>query len=172
MKNGTILLWDKRKTNKGFKLLISKAIVAVTNMPITHSGVWLQGHLYEQDKKSLFKQGLMVSTNANADVYMEPVEPLSDNQARLMVGYIEKTYGGRGYNTLKLLFMALLAPFKEYFRKVRWMPFDKPWFGEVCSVMPDEAYRYIGIDLFPEEFEGYTAPGDYLECLKLKKVKS
>jgi len=181
MKDGTILLWDKRKTNKGFRLFISKMIAKLTHAEVTHSGILLRNNLLEQDMLSRGREGLIITraTDAGtvnkrvlaADYVLEPKIPLTEDQTLDMFYYITGTYSGYGYNVMKLLLMAFLGLLKPMFRKRKWMPFDKPWFGEVCSVMPDEAYKEVGIDLFPGEFEGYTAPGDYLKSDKLKKTK-
>lgn len=165
MKNGTIALWDKSKTNKGFRLFISKAIQKITGSSITHVGIWLNGMLYEQEKIKFGQDGLIITTGREADILVEPVQNLSDADTKAMIDFITTAYGGRGYNWMKLISLALVAPLKNWFNKIGWVPFDKPWFGEVCSVMPDEAYKHIGYDLFPGEHEGYTTPGDYLKLL-------
>lgn len=168
MKDGTILLWDKRKTNKGFALLISKAIVKVTGSPITHVGLWLDGRLYEQDRISRMYQGLIISRGRPADFYMEADGyQLSALQVERMIDYITSTYSGRRYNTFKLFALAVITPLRKVFNRMGWVPFDAPWMGEVCSVMPDEAFKSVNVDLFPDAHEGYTVPGDYLKCEKL-----
>ena len=170
MKNGTILLWDKRKTQKGFRWFISFMIAKLTHGDYTHSAIFLNNRLFEQDKLPDGREGMIVSIDIRkADLYLEPVEDLSDENSLEMELFIEHTYGGRKYNIMKLLLMAFLGVLKPVFRLWKWMPFDKPWFGEVCSVMPDEAYKSVGIDLFPKEFEGYTAPGDYVKTDKLQE---
>lgn len=176
MKNGTIILWDKRKMNKGFRLFVSKMICWVTKAEVTHSAIWLNGMVYEQEKIARGKDGLIITREGYTSIVkseyrLEYVRELKDHEVMKMEKYIRDTYSKYGYNFLKLLSLALVAPLKGLFRKLKWVPFDKPWFGEVCSVMPDEAYKSIGIDLLPGEHEGYTAPGDYLKCVRLGTLK-
>lgn len=168
LRDGTILLWDKRKTNKGLALLISKAIVKVTGSPITHVGIFLDGRLYEQDRISRMYQGLIISQGRTADMYLELKDyKVSKLQAQRMITYITETYSGRRYNAFKLFALAIITPLRGFFDRLGWVPFDAPWMGEVCSVMPDEAYKSIGVDLFPDAHEGYTVPGDYFKTKSL-----
>lgn len=172
LKDGTIFIWDGSNAKSFFDRFIARAIVKVTGQPASHTAILLNGRRFEQTKTKLWRHGLVITNEpGKADVLMEPISPLTKEQAHRMEKFIYTTYQNRSYNTLKLLVLALVIPLKGFFKKLGWVPFDKPWMGEVCSVMPDEAYKSIGIDLFPGEHEGYTSPGDYLTCVKMKKVE-
>lgn len=67
------------------------------------------------------------------------------------------------YNIFKLLILAYIYPKKIYWNNRNWLPFDKEFFGEVCSVFVDNVYLDLGIDILPGLRKGITAPVDLLK---------
>jgi len=167
MKNGTVLLYKYKKSDSFFWNIIGKSIVFFTGYPYTHVALYINGRTYDY---TVWKEGKKWKTGARmtqgllkASEYYEPKRNLTDEEA-FGIEFYCKELQKYPYNVLKLLSLAIVYPLRSIFRMFKWVPFDHVMFGDVCSVLPDEAYKFAGIDIFPGDFEGYTVPGMYTEC--------
>lgn len=167
MKNGTVMLFKHDENSKGIWKIVGKSIVFFTGFPYTHVALYINEITYDY---SVWKDGKKWKTGVRetkglikADEYYEPKIDLSDEEA-FAIQYFCKHLGQYPYNVFKLLSLAIVYPLRKLFRFLDWVPFDNVMFGDVCSVLPDEAYKFAGHDLFPNELEGYTVPGMYTEC--------
>ena len=166
MDEGTILLYRSH----GF---IGACIKAVTGMPWGHAATYLKGFTWESTiwwSKIWFKTGIRITKGCSiADEFWKPKTPMTEEQAQAELTYwLEKVNMRRPYNIPKLLILAIVYPLRRFFKK--WVPFDEPFWGEECSSSVDEAKRAAGIDLFPKQQEGFTAPGDFRKSKLLELV--
>jgi len=174
MKNGTVLLFGFHKGDNLIFNIVGKSIMFFTGFPYTHTAIYLDGKTYDY---SVWKEGKKWKTGVRvtegvmrADEYYEPTFDLTKEESFAMVRYsiMLKQYP---YNFFKLLSLAIVYPLRKIFKLLKWVPFDNVIFGDVCSVLPDEAYKFTGYDIFPDGREGYTVPGMYTECNFLTKVE-
>lgn len=170
--NGTILLYKFKKSNNFWNNITGKLIVFFTNSNFVHTAIYLNNKTYEETiwkENNKWKSGVKVTEGLKyADTYLQPIKSLSRCEVFAMIKIIENFYETKRYNFLKLISLSLVYPFKWFFKKINWIPFNSYLFGEICSVMPDELYKDMGIDLFPGEREGYTVPGMYIDSKLLK----
>jgi len=174
MKDGTVLLWKKPVETKGFTGFVCKCITFFTKSDFVHVAVISNGMMCES---SVWKEGGKLAHGARmiwpvkADVYLEPIIDLTEKQSDYLDAYcIYTARKKRPYNVLKLLVLAIVYPTRWFWRLIHWVPFNREMRGEVCSVYVDDAFMFAGIDLFPRHMEGYTVPGDFINCIKLRKL--
>lgn len=176
MKNGSILLING-KNSKGFWGIVSKLIYFFTGSWIAHVTIYLNGKTYESTvykKDNKWRSGVVISNGIgyHNGGYLEPIFDLTDNQVKLM-----ERYGKRGeqigapYNFLRFIVFPILLITRWFWRAIQWVPFSKEVHGEVCSTFIDEMYKVAGVDLFDNELEQYTTPGEFLNLTEGSKPK-
>jgi hypothetical protein len=174
MKDGTILLYKYKKGDNLLFNIAGKGIVFFTGYPYTHIALYVNGKTYDyavwKEGKKL-KNGVRVTDGLlRADEYYEPTFNLTKEDSYAMAKYCG-LLGQYPYSFLKLFSLAIVYPFRKIFKLLKWVPFDNIMFGDVCSVLPDEAYGFVGYDIFPDGRSGYTVPGMYTECNYFTKVE-
>lgn len=169
-----IPVWKYHKKDNWFRDLVSRSIVYFTGYEYTHVGIYFRGKLYEstlwEDEKGKLRSGIRITdigdpqVDPPPDLCMVPwrLELTKDRMDRIAKVLDQYVSGGRPYNFLKLVVLAFVWPTRWFWKKIRWVPFNHEVFGEVCSGFVDEVMYKARWDLFPEEWEGYTVPGQYL----------
>lgn len=165
-----IPVWRYHRLDNKFRDFVARSIVYFTGYPYTHVGLFLNGKLYdstlwEEDGKLV--SGVRVTVGwpeekpdfCMVPVHMEPTQLTLESIQRVLNLYVNYA---RPYNFLKLVALALVWPTRWVWRKLGWVPFDHEIYGEVCSGFVDEVIRRAGWDLFPNEHEGYTVPGQFI----------
>lgn len=165
-----IPVWKYHKSGDWFRDLLPRCIVYFTGYEHVHVGIFFQGRLYEstvwRNRQGKLRTGIRVRPRGavKPDLCMVPWRlELTDERMR-KVGEVLNQYveSDRPYNVLKLVVLAFVWPTRWFWKKIRWVPFNHEVFGEVCSGFVDEVMFKARWDLFPEEWEGYTVPGQFL----------
>ena len=129
-----------------------------------HTALWVDGVQYESAAyftvDGVWHEGVMKHRigSPGGDRYVL-TRPVSAEQKDTIVQWCERHLYGQ-YNFPKLVGMAVIYPFRWFFKAIRWVPFSRSVFGYICSEYVDRAFKAAGIDLLPGAREGYTAPGD------------
>jgi len=171
LRDGTILLY---RSGKGF---ISKAIAYFTGMPYAHVSGYIQGFTFTSSvwwSGLWFKSGIYISIGAReADEYWQPIRELTPGEKLAILRYfIDSVNKRRPYNFGKFLVLAIVYPTRRFWEKIGWVPFSAAFFGDVCSIVWDEAYKGANWDLLPRQSEEYTVPGDIRKSKLLEKVEA
>jgi len=155
MKSGTIFLFRvPPKPN-----LVQRAIEYFTGKPWVHAAINCDGFVYEATWPAIIRTPLDKWLEHNHPT--EAWEPIVERPCERMRIYLETAVNLEWkYNWLKILALMLVYPTRWFWRKIGWVPFDSWIFGEICSVLVDEAWYAEGVDLLPGQRQGYTAPGD------------
>lgn len=167
MKNGTVILGKTRKREdygNWLNRFVAKAIEYFTGQPYAHVLIILNNTVYESTvggaQKKEYKED---EYKGKYSVYLDPKRDLTEKEIDQMVSYADTTIKENWpYNYLKLFTLAIVYPTRKFWNKLGWVPFQRDWFGTVCSVYVDQIYKSAGIDLLPEKNEEYTSPGDFL----------
>jgi len=170
-----ILLWKYHKHDDWFRDLVARAIVYFTGYDYTHVAVQLLANTYDstvwRDKKGKLRSGIRVTSGLPDDplpyIALVPRSEIIPTDIIPRMGDTIRCYlkADRPYNIFKLLVLAVVWPTRWFWKKINWVPFDHEVFGEVCSVFIDEVFYKSRWDLFPEDREGYTVPGQFLRLL-------
>ena len=152
MKDGTILLFKP----EGKPNLLQRIIQDVTKSEYTHAAIYCEGCIYEADWP---KVKVHVTPPQEPDLLLEPETPLSDIEKKRMWNYLENAYAEEWeYNIPKLVILWIVYPLRKLFSWLKWMPFDKWIYGEICSGLVQEAWRAT----HRMDPENWTAPGDFI----------
>lgn len=172
-RNGTILLqkpnWELKKNITDS---VIKTIQFITNSRYHHCVLYLNGYYWEStvwhNEDGKFMHGTKKSKDIPYyDTALEPIEALTQKEIKDLEKYLEgELSDGSPYNFLKLFILMFVYPARWFWKLIRWVPFSKDIFGEVCSTFIDEAYHVIGRDILPDDFHGYTAPVDFLRTIE------
>lgn len=176
-----IPVWKYHKKENWFRDLVSRAIVYFTGYEYTHVGVFFLDHLYEstmwQDEKGKLKSGIRVTKGWpvgewRPDFCMVPWRQKVGPEEVAKIGNVLEQYvtAGRPYNVFKLIALSIVWPTRWLWKKLGWVPFDYEVFGEVCSGFVDEVMKKARWDLFPDEWEGYTVPGQFTKIHGWQRV--
>lgn len=166
----SIPVWSYRKNDNIFLDLLGKAIVYFTGYPYTHVGIYYGGNLYEStmwlDDDKKIRSGIRVTKMGDPKVSPPSfcMVPISmPHSLMVRVGEVLKSYveENRPYNVLKLFALALVWPTRWFWKKIRWVPFHEDVFGCVCSTFVDRVMYKAKWDLFPDDWESYTVPGQF-----------
>jgi hypothetical protein len=160
MKHGTIVLIANDRKGKWYERLVKWFITKVTDSPFIHIEVRMYGFWYE----SRWPEGAIKHNhNLNHHVLLEPVNDLTDTQVDKMKDWCENMVKNkRPYNLAKLIGLLIMYPLKKFFNWLGWVPFSANRFwGTVCSVFVDEAFKAGGVDIFENMSEELTSPGDF-----------
>jgi hypothetical protein len=168
-----IPVWRYHKQDDWFRDLVSRCIVYFTGYDYTHVGIYFEGKLYEstvwKNEKGKLCSGIRITvkgdpTVPSPDICMVPwrLEITPERLDRLGQTLARYVAAGRPYNVFKMLVLAFVWPTRWFWKKIKWVPFNHEVFGEVCSGFVDEVMYKSRWDLFPEEWEGYTVPGQFL----------
>lgn len=181
LREGTVLLWRYHKLKPWYRDWVSKAIAYFTGYPYVHVAIFFDGRSWES---TLYRKGRKIHHGAvespgieginqtTPDELWEPKKQLTVSERKLLSAFLIYTVQKRmPYNFLKIICIPLIWPTRWLWKLIRWVPFDHRMYGEICSVYVDEAYKFIGRDLFPEHYEGYTVPGMFPDSKLLRKVK-
>lgn len=177
-----IPVWGYEKHPHWFRDLVSRCIVYFTGYPYTHVGIHFMGNLYEStmwtDEKGRLRSGIRVTKIGDPDVRppdfcMVPwrVELAKERMDRIRDALDRHVDGGRPYNVFKLVVLAVVWPTRWFWKRIRWVPFHHEVFGTVCSTFVDRVMFEARWDLFPEEWESYTVPGQFVNIAGWRREK-
>jgi hypothetical protein len=175
MENGTIFLW--KNDGKHFPL-ISKAIEYFTKSPYTHVAIYVNNYTYDDTiwtpkGKIIPRSGIRKTLGLLEDysTILVPKNKITYYESTLMEVRANKDITQRiPYSIIKLLVLAIVYPTRWFWTKIKWVPFQASFFGEVCSTFVDEIYTAAKRDLFPGRSIEATVPGDFVKCDQLEIV--
>ena len=169
MKNGTVILFHHDSIPHSLGRLVGRLIGFFTGSDYVHAAVWFKGCTWESAFSGpCRKPGLPAAEHL---LYLEPRRELGPAESRKMGSYLESKLGpGVVYNLFKLLSLILVYPTRRVWKRIGWVPFQNDFFGVICSVYVDEAFKAAGIDLLPDCYAEYTAPGDFEHSDLLQQV--
>jgi len=163
----SIELWKYTPSVEKIFDIVGKCIVYFTESPYTHVALYVNNCTYDATVwfEDRWRSGVRKrNKRVRGHESMVPNEPLSpeieDCLQEVAEAYVDS---GRPYNILKLLALSIVWNTRWLWKKLKWVPFNHELFGEVCSGFVDEVFRKSRIDLFHDEFEGYTIPGQFME---------
>ena len=170
MTDGSILLY------KGGKDAVSKAIAYVTGSPYAHTAIYLDGFTFDSTVWLLpnskpwmlwrYRSGVRITIGilAPPDLVLNLTYPRTPfNVAAGLAQAVSMVNGRAWYNFALLVVDAVLYPtralWKWIYRKTGWAPFAGP--STNCSKAVDVIVKAMGVDLWPDQPESLTVPGDY-----------
>lgn len=171
--DGSILLY-KYNPQSWLEKIVQKAICRVTDSKWVHCAIYLKKTVFESTvwwKGLRFYSGIKISSGAaeqasrimQADKILAPVKKYTEQQIIKMQNSIYEDINYRKpYNILKLISLAYIYPRREDWNN-KWLPFDREFFGEVCSTFVDNLAWEVGVDLLKEYRQGVVAPCDFLK---------
>jgi len=173
LKNGVIFLQHNRRWSHWYENLVTKLITVASGSPYIHTQVYLRGWVYEINlqgaRKTQYPGGATQSVEYG-DLVRKPIRDLTDSEVDNMVAWGEQQIAsGIKYGVAKLLIQLCLfwtKPAWDFiYRKTGWEPFadNKKW-GDHCSSWVDTMFKHAPIDLFPNDGEEDTPPGDFAVC--------
>ena len=146
-------------TEKGFGAFVNKCIGFFTKSEAWHTSIILGDTRYESGHPYGASKSLTIPDHKYVDTYDIFV---TDAQFADMVKYAElKLKQNLRYNHYKLLILAICYPTRWLWNRVRFVPFQHDYFGQVCSVFVREILLAGRIDLFPGLYKELTAPADF-----------
>lgn len=171
-----ILYWGKRK-QKFPNNFLSYLNFKVTKSTATHIGLWTGEFMYESN--SWWRDGkLYTGTRKGKSYDTKPtgymIIELEKDVRDKVIKFLNDTSSEDGlqpFNIFKISMMGLIYPFRKFWNKLGWVPFQNDIFGQICSVYIDTAFKQAGMDLFEEHYEEYTVPGMYTNkfiCYRFK----
>lgn len=170
-----ILVWRYHKQDDWYRDLVARAIVYFTGYEYTHVAVQLLSNAYDstmwRDEDGKLRSGIRMTTHVPyhpmPDFALIPRSEIIPTDIIPDMGEVLKRYlkADRPYNIFKLLVLSVVWPTRWFWKKIGWVPFDHEVFGEVCSGFVDEVFFKSKWDLFLNEREGYTVPGQFVELL-------
>ena len=137
-----------------------------------HAALWIDGMQYEDaayfSPDGVWHEGAMRHSvpHPGGDHFVL-VDGMTNEQERKVRTWCEQHLYAQ-YNFPKLVGMAIIYPFRWFFKLIGWVPFSRAVFGYICSEYVDRAFKTAGIDLLPGAREGYTAPGDLAKSKLLR----
>jgi len=167
----SIPVWRYEKRDNFFMDLLGKAIVYFTGYEYTHVGIYYGDKLYEStmwiDEKKRLRSGIRVTLMGDPQVRPPSfcMVPMTCPVYRMKrIGEVLEKYvaEGKPYNVLKLFILAIVWPTRAFWKAIRWVPFRDEIFGSVCSTFVDKVMYEARWDLFPDEWESYTVPGQFV----------
>jgi hypothetical protein len=170
-----IAVWRYHKKEDWARDFVSRAIVFFTGMPYTHVALVFEGAVYEstvwKNEKGNLESGIRItygrfpSDVPEPDICMVPwrLETTPERMDRIKRELEKVVPLPRPYNILKLVVLALIWPTRRFWKWIKWVPFNHEAWGEVCSGFVDEIMKDSKWDLFPDEWEGYTVPGQFID---------
>lgn len=168
MKNGTLFLFKVSEDPKK-RTLVQKLILYFAGEWV-HVAIGCFEHVYEETwPKAMRTPVHSYLAQVKPDEIWEPIEEF---EGRRMQIYLETSVNLEWpYNVFKFAAMAVVYGTRWFWKKIKWVPFDRWIFGEICSAFADEALFAEGFDAIPGELQGYSTPGDLrkLPGYRLKK---
>jgi hypothetical protein len=165
MKDGTIILFTADPHSGAWKdKMYAKILKWATGSYYSHALIYFEGYCY-----SALADGISKDRYIPGGAYFEFYREFTEEEKNSIREYLESSIG-LPYNYPKLVTMLFIRWTRWIWDLLRWCPFDFYKWGEICSVVPDEAYKHAGIDLLPGRHEGSTFPGAFIESKLLKKV--
>jgi len=159
-----ILLWKYHRSPKFWDDLFMRAICYFTRSEYVHAEVFVNGCTYGMH--DTIKR--WPHQRPSDEVWAMDLTP---EQETAIYEYCERAYQDQiRYNIPKVVALAVVYPTRWIWRKLGWVPFDAYVHGAVCSELVDEAYKAAGIDLLPNDHEGYTAPVDFTRSPLLQRL--
>lgn len=168
-----IPVWRYEKHPNWFRDLVSRCIVYFTGSQYTHVGIYYMGKLYEstmwRDDAGKLRSGIRVTEIGDPNVSppafcMVPwrIDLTPDRLRKIGVVLERYVAASRPYNVFKLVVLAFVWPTRWFWKMIRWVPFHNEVFGTVCSTFVDRVMFEARWDLFPDEWESYTVPGQFV----------
>ncbi len=172
MNDGSILLF------KGGKDWVSKAITYITKSPYAHTAIYIDGFTFDSSVWLLpnskpwmiwrYRSGVRITIGIlpTPDLVLDFVTPFRPTAwVAGLAKAVEMINGRAWYNFALLVMDAFLYPtrwiWNWIYKKTAWAPFRGP--STNCSYAVDVIVKAMGVDLWPEQPESLTVPGDYVK---------
>ncbi len=171
-----VLIGNRRWGGSGFKAwltnLVTTSITKVTDSPYIHVKVFLDGFWWESTTPNGATKTQETFVTNELNQLLKPKRDLTPEEIKAMIAFGETAINTKmKYNYIKLILLAIIYPTRKFWNKIGWIPFqNNEMFGSVCSVYVDEMFKVAGIDLYLNNNEEYTAPGDFLKMDFFEKI--
>ena len=150
----TIINHRINKNSKGFTAFVNKCIGFVTNSEYWHTSIVLGKFRYESGHPFGASKTSRIPEHEYIDSYDIEVTEI---QLLRMIDYAEKKLRENlRYNHYKLIVLAVLYPTRFIWNRLKWVPFQHDYFGQVCSVFVREILLAGDIDWFPKLYKEIT----------------
>jgi len=155
----TIMNHYINKEEKGFGAFVNKCIGFFTKSNAWHTSIILGGMRYE----SGHPYGVGKTERIPKHIFVDTFDiEVTEDQLKKMIAYAElKLKQNLRYNHYKLIILAFFYPTRKIWSKIKWVPFQHDFFGQVCSVFVREILLAGDVDLFPGLYKELTAPADF-----------
>lgn len=171
MKNGTIILTEPSGYAKGIERIVEKCIQFFTGSSYTHVKLYFRGlcyhsYAYYNPQTKRVMHGFAATSNVSGSLKIEPVRDMTRGDCAMLHDYIARELlQAEPYNFIKLVTLAVIYPTRWFWRLIGRVPFSSELLGRVCSTRVDEMVSVYMGDLFPDDLQGYSVPGDYPKLL-------
>lgn len=166
-----IPVWRYEKGPNRFVNILGKCITYFTGYPYTHVGIIYFGKLYESTiwlEDGKLRSGIRVRGLDDPSIVppafcMVPWRTELTPTMLYKIGDVLDRYirFSRPYNVFKLIVLSFVWPTRWFWKAIKWVPFHHEVFGTVCSTFVDRVMHSARWDLFPDEWESYTVPGQF-----------
>ena len=154
MENGTVILYRNEQGQHWLSQFVCDWIEDVTESPFVHAREYLNGYLYETRHPGGFRKTLYQGHPETAAIGT-PKVPLNEYEIQSKIDWWEdKIRRKLPYNYPKLFLALILHKTKPFWEKVGFVPFQNIYhFGDFCFAAVDESYRFVGVDIAPNQLE-------------------
>jgi len=168
MNDGTVALVKGDQHARFPYGLANRVIAEVTGSPYTHVKLYFDGATHEVTTPGGYRK---TEGEPSGDLFLEPVYAWNDEKKARSRQMLEGMKHDR-YNYLRLVMLIIVYPTRKFWRALRWFPgCNRYIWGDVCSSFVDVWFRHgPGWDLWPDDPESYTAPGDFTKTWGLREV--
>jgi len=144
---------------KPFVMFVNRLICLCTGSKYWHTAIILENYKYESGHPYGASKSIYTATQ---DKYQDIEDIVVTNeQLHNMIAYAElKLNQNLRYNHYKLIALAILYPTRFIWDKIKWVPFQNDYFGQICSVFVREILLNGDIDYCPKRYKEITAPCD------------
>jgi hypothetical protein len=158
LKNGTVVFYAADVNNWFVKLYKSFTGCNITHVAIICGGFYYESTIEIKNFKLYFGVIRKELKQIGNNVFI-PKRELTIEESDNMNFYLNLMIGSP-YNIVKLINILWILPFKWVWNKLNYCPFSNKFLGILCSELVDNAFKYAGIDLLPNNIESLTTPCD------------